>query len=276
MRSAFVKKYRKKEGSIELSTNQTSDSAKGCRLNLIDAYRGLVIILMVAYHYCYDKFIIFGKDIYFVARESSFIWQQFICWSFILISGFVFPFGRKHALRHGIVVNVCGLLVTLVTFIAMPDAPVIFGVLNCIGCCMLLMIPISALLKRIKISPYIILVVSFALFLFLYGIPTRFVGIMRHPLINIDPAVYNSCKLLMPFGFPWDGFWSSDYFSLIPWLFLYICGYALNGIVTACDKLKAPLSVNVPVLSAIGRRSLLIYLAHQPICFAISYLLYGK
>ena len=246
------------------------------RFYLIDAYRGLVIILMVAYHYCYDKFIIFGKDPGFVARQSSFIWQQFICWSFILISGFVFPFGRKHALKRGIIVNICGLLVTAVTFIAMPDAPVIFGVLNCIGCCMLLMIPISEMIKKLSVSPYIVLVVSFALFLFLYGIPTRFVGIMRHPLALIDPSIYNSCKLLMPFGFPWDNFWSSDYFPLIPWLFLYICGYALNSIITSCRKITAPLSVRVPILSAIGQRSLLIYLAHQPICFAISFLLYGR
>ena len=43
----------------------------------------------------------FGKDPGWYFRIGPHIWQQSICWSFILISGFVWSWGKKKNLRRG-------------------------------------------------------------------------------------------------------------------------------------------------------------------------------
>ena len=83
------------------------------------------------------------------------------------------------------------------------------------------------------------------------------------------PAGLYSTRLLTPLGFPYPGFRSSDYFPLLPWFFLYLCGYFLGGIVAAHPRWQRPLTRNVPALGAVGRKALPIYLIHQPLCMLV-------
>ena len=71
------------------------------------------------------------------------------------------------------------------------------------------------------------------------------------------------------FGFPNESFFSTDYFALFPWLFLFLCGLFLYRL----TKDKLPdwkfLKVKIPLFGFVGRHSLLIYLLHQPIIYAV-------
>lgn len=228
------------------------------RIAILDSYRGFVIINMIAFHFLYDVFMAFGVDRTWYFQPENRIWQQFICWSFILLSGWVWPYGASKALKRGLFLNLCGLVITAVTAVATPNQIVIFGVLNFLGCATLLMLPLEKLLKRIP-APFG-LIIFFALFLLFYNCNDWNIGIE-----NI---------LLIPIGFPTGSFFSSDYFSLLPWFFLYVSGYYLGRILETKEGFLRLSGVKIPVLDVIGRKSVWIYLIHQPLCYGICLLLF--
>ena len=79
--------------------------------------------------------------------------------------------------------------------------------------------------------------------------------------------------LVYPLGLPDPALYANDYFSLLPWLFLYWAGYfawqKLEPVVRASAWLQKP----IPGLGLIARYSLLIYLAHQPLIYGLLLLL---
>lgn len=244
-------------------------SEKG-RYDLIDALRGFTIISMILFHFSYDVFIVYGRDSGWYFRTGPHIWQQTICWSFILISGFVWSWGKEKNLRRGIFINLCGLLVTAVTLLAMPSETIWFGVLNFLGCAVLLMIPLQHLTK--KIPPYAGILISFILFLFFRNVQTGIVGFGSFVQIRLPETLYTT-KLLTPLGFPYPEFRSSDYFPILPWFFLYLCGWFGNRIFQRHPAWQKAARLHIPVLTSIGRKSIWIYLLHQPVCYLIAMLL---
>ena len=84
------------------------------RYNLLDTVRGVLIINMILYHALYDVVHIMGIPIGWYTGPAGYIWQQSICWGFILLSGFCFRLSRR-PLRHGLTVLGAGILVTLAT-----------------------------------------------------------------------------------------------------------------------------------------------------------------
>ena len=236
------------------------------RLHGIDALRGLTVLSMVAYHFMYDVEVVYALNPDWYRIPAVHIWQQSICWTFILISGFVWCWGRKKNLRRGIVINLWGLVITAVTLIALPSEAIWFGVLSFIGCAVLLLIPLHPLLK--KLNPWLGLILSFLLFLLFRNVSSGYLGLGELFTIKLPEGLYTT-RLLTPLGFPYEGFRSSDYFPMLPWFFLYLCGYFLQGIFAAHPAWQRPLRPRIPLLSAIGRKALLIYLLHQPLCMLV-------
>ncbi len=241
------------------------------RLHGIDALRGFTVLSMVAYHFLYDVNMIYGHSPRWNTEPQVFFWQQCICWSFILISGFVWPWTRGKHLRRGLVINLWGLVVTAVSCLAVPSEAVWFGVLSFLGCAVLLLIPLDRGLKRV--NPWLGLGVSFLLFWLFRHVDAGYLSL--GPLFRLDlPKALYTPRLLTPLGFPYPGFRSSDYFPMLPWFFLYLCGYFLHGVFLRHPGLQRPLSVKVPVLDLIGRNSLPVYLLHQPLCMLICVILF--
>ena len=105
------------------------------RLHLLDALRGFLMINMIAYHGLWDLVYLFGVQADWYKGPGAYLWQQFICWTFILLSGFCCSFSRNH-LRRGLLVFGGGGVISLVTCVLMPGSRILFGVLTCIGSCM--------------------------------------------------------------------------------------------------------------------------------------------
>ena len=242
------------------------------RYDLIDTVRGIAIISMVIFHFCYDVFMVYGRDPSWYSQPAVHIWQQSICWTFILVSGFVWSWGRSGNLKRGIMLNVWGLVISGVTVLAMPAEAVWFGILNCIGCAVLLMIPMEPVLRRIPAA--IGLVAAFALFVMFKDVQLGYLGVPGVFRLELPDWLYD-CRVLTPFGFPFPGFRSSDYFPILPWLFLYICGYFLNRLVMAIRPLQSVARHGLAPLSTVGRYSIWIYLIHQPVCMLICMLVFG-
>lgn len=115
----------------------TRQKAPAGRYALLDELRGLDLVSMMLYHACWDLVFLFDVNMRWYAGTPGRLWQQTICWVFILLSGFCAPFGR-YMLRRGTVVFGAGAVVTLATLVFMPEGRVIFGVLTFLGTAMLL------------------------------------------------------------------------------------------------------------------------------------------
>ena len=241
------------------------------RLHALDALRGFTLIHMIAFHGMWNLVYLFGLRADWYLGTPGYLWQQWICWTFITLSGFCWSFSRNH-LKRGLMVFGGGLLVTAATCIAMPESRIVFGVLTCIGSCMLLMIPAEKLLKKLPAGAG--LAISFGLFVALRNVSDGTLGFEDWVICDLPANLYRNL-LTAYFGFPHRGFFSTDYFPLIPWFFLFVTGYFLFRLLDA-KGLNGKLFSrgNVPVLNWLGRHSLLVYLLHQPILYGLCMLIF--
>ena len=74
-------------------------------------------------------------------------------------------------------------------------------------------------------------------------------------------------------GFMPKSFFSTDYFPLLPWLFLFWAGYFLHFCMGRARMEPLRRSVCAP-LGWLGRHSLGIYLLHQPVIYGVLLLLF--
>ena len=243
---------------------------KASRLAGLDTIRGITLLSMMLYHTCWDLVFLFGKKIPGYSGFGGYVWQQSICWTFILLSGFCWSLGH-HRLKRGLIVFGSGILITFVTLLVMPESRVIFGVLTLIGSCMLLMIPMEKLLLKLRAE--IGLVGSFLLFLLFRNVNTGYLGFENWNILKLPDGFYENLFTTY-LGFPQKGFFSADYFSLLPWFFLFLTGFYLYQLVQKNHMMEKLFSWRAPGFDVIGRHSLLIYLLHQPAVFGISWLLF--
>lgn len=219
----------------------------------LDALRGICILGMVMVHFLYDL-----GSIGFDTSSRLFLLVQY--WggtAFVVLSGICVTLG-KHHIRRGLIVFTCGMVCTAVTVgmyllgFADKDIIIYFGVLHCLGTCMLLWTPLCR-------CPNLLLGVLGCIFC-----------IAGHLL---EQAILVDFPLLIPLGFRYPEFSSSDYFPLLPNLGYFLLGALLGKVLY---RKKATLFPKVdsrclPVhfLCGCGRHSLLIYLLHQPLITGI-------
>lgn len=241
------------------------------RYRLLDNIRGICLISMILYHVIWDLVYIFGLDIPWHKSEIAFIWQQSICWTFIMLSGFCWSFSR-HNLKRGLLVLGCSVVISLVTLIFMPDSKILFGVLSLIGSAMLLMLPLDKLYKRV--NPFIGLIICFALFMFTRNINGGSLGFLSRKLIKLPEALYSN-TLTAYLGFPFKGFSSTDYFPILPWIFLYQTGYFLHQIFVKRNWLEKIPNISFNSLEWLGKNSLIVYMIHQPVVYGVLWLVFA-
>lgn len=253
-----------KDQGSKIQTQKTS------RLAGLDTIRGITLLSMMLYHTCWDLVFLFGKKIPGYSGFGGYVWQQSICWTFILLAGFCWSLGSHH-LKRGLIVSGSGILITFVTLLVMPESRVIFGVLTLIGSCMLLLIPMEKLLLKLRTE--IGLAGSFLLFLLFRNVNTGYLGFENWNILKLPDGFYENLFTTY-LGFPQKGFFSADYFSLLPWFFLFLTGFYLYQLVQKNHMMEKLFSWGVPGFDVIGRHSLLIYLLHQPVVFGISWMLF--
>ena len=240
------------------------------RLYLLDELRGLLILNVVAYHTLYDLCYMFGVHMPWFRTEAAYWWQQWMSGSLIFLAGISCLLTRSN-LRRGLKTLGWAMVLTVGTLLVMPDQLILFGVLHFFGCAMLLFALLRPLLD--KIPPKVGLVVCLALFVFTKNIYYGNVGIPYLWEVPV-PEVFYSTKFLFPLGLPHPHFQSSDYFPLIPWLFLFLAGSFLGRKIPAGKVPVFACRSRLPLLGAIGRRTLVIYLVHQPVIYALLFVLF--
>lgn len=240
------------------------------RLQILDLGRGLLFLNMAAYHALYDWTFIFGHPCPFMHSHSAYLWQQSICYGFILLAGCCSTLSRNPA-KHGLQILGCGLLITVVTRLALPQEQILFGILHFTGSAYLLTALLKPLLAALPARP--MLWASLALFLATRGIYYGYLGILEYPIWTV-PAQCYQWPWLFPLGLPAADFASSDYFPLIPWFFLFAVGYWGGPLLLRSRPFALIQHWRLPALNWIGRNTLPLYMLHQPVIYGALWLLH--
>ena len=108
----------------------------------LDALRGLCILGVIAVHFIFDITVLY-RLISWQPPEAFLVFQHWGGVVFVVLSGICVTLG-SHSVKRGAVVFGCGMVCTAVTagmyFLNMADVSIIiyFGVLHCLGVCMML------------------------------------------------------------------------------------------------------------------------------------------
>ena len=223
----------------------------------LDALRGLFILIMIGVHLVFDMGDLFGLT----AIHLSDPFRRLQAWggvAFVLLSGCCASLGR-HSVRRGLQVLCCGLLVSAVTVgLALAGfgegVAVYFGVLHCLGCCMILWVAIRKL-PRSGLTAISIAAIVLGLWLSHQSFPFPW---------------------LLPLGFMPHVFVTADYFPLLPHLGFFLLGAVLGEKLYRERKSLLPDAWEnngaIRFLKFCGRHSLLIYLLHQPVITGLLWL----
>lgn len=228
------------------------------RYLFLDEMRGFSLISMILFHLCWNIDHLLHIELAWYHTTGAHIWQFSICAVFLLLSGLCVQFTR-HLSRHILVLAVCALLITAVTWFTGPHTLVVFGILHCMVLCFLCYLLVRPILHHIPTFPG--LFICLFLFCFTYAVPYRYIGFsfLRIPL----PNEWYTSYWLSPFGLLSPDFYSSDYFPVFPNLFLFLAGYFLG-------RLRLPnwmRNSHCRPLAWLGQHSLIVYLLHQPILY---------
>ncbi len=235
------------------------------RYNVLDLIRGIAIVNMIIYHALWDLVYLCDIDMDWYDSVGAYVWQQAICWTFIFVSGFSFCLGKK-SLKRGFLVLAMGAIISVVTAVFVPEEKILFGVLTLIGSCMIIF---SFLDKYLKNSnPLLGLFVSIIAFVLLKNINDGYIGFEKWNLVKLPDFLYSNI-LSTYLGFTENGFASSDYFSLFPWIFLFSAGYYLFKICKMKNWLRYFEQSKIKCLEKMGKHSLGIYMLHQPVIYLI-------
>ena len=226
----------------------------------LDALRGLFILGVVVVHFVYDLVELYQLVQWEYPPAFAFVmnWGGVL---FFLISGISATLGSR-CIRRGLLVIGGGLIISAVTYgmyyfgFTGKSIIIYFGVLHCLGCCMLLW-PIFRKLPHWALA--------------LVGIGLVIFGFYVRELPRVD-SYY-----LMPLGIPWKGFASSDYFPLLPYFGFFLAGSALGKSLyknkeTLLPKVNTQ-NIFIRFLLLCGKNSLWIYLLHQPLLNGIFFLI---
>lgn len=209
------------------------------RYSLLDMARGITLLSMIAYHAAYDLTYLYHVRLPWFRDDPGQLWQQSICWTFIFLSGMCFCLGRR-PVKRGLLLSGCGIIITLATAFVMPDAIVIMGILSFFGLATLITALLNPLLSRIPALAG--LPVSFLLFLLTKEVPYGYLGFESLRLLELPRFLYQG-NIMMVLGFPYDSFYSTDYFPLIPWIFLFFSGYYTWKLILRAADLRQKASV---------------------------------
>ena len=228
----------------------------------LDVLRGFAIIFMIFLHVIWDL------DYFGLVTLNTQIYQfqKIVPTMFFILLGICLVISKnkkviqssynknkynKYLFQRGLKVFGFGIIITIITMIFIPDRPIYFGVLHCIGFSIILSIPF------LKFN-YINMV---------FGPIVIFIGLLLNTVSFENPTVIHLALGLHQGNIAQ---YTIDYFPIFPWFGACLIGMVLGNLFYKNNERRfsiPDLSKYKPVsmFSWLGQHSLIIYLLHQPI-----------
>lgn len=237
------------------------------RYALLDELRGFMVLCMVVYHWLLSLYDIFSLETAGALFDFFTPVEPFFAGGFVLLSGLMCGFSRSNIRRGGLLCLIA-LGVTGVTVLSAPyvgQIQIYFGILHLLGVSMLFCGLLDPLLRRV--NRWVGLLLNLLLFFLFYGLfdpGADLIGIN-----TLLPAAWKQNPWLFPIGITTPDFFSADYFPILPWIFMFLCGYYLYRfhLVERHEAIFYPR--RIPALAFLGRHALIVYLVHQPLIYLV-------
>ena len=228
------------------------------RLQGLDIFRGVAIVLMVTFHFCFDLNYFGYVD--FDLKHGEF-WRYF---RYLVVSMFIFFAGISTQITHKNYINtkklfkrllflgIASILVSVGSYTQFPKSWIYFGVLHFFFISTVIGLPFLRIPK-----------ISFILGVFII-LGYNMSWINMHWLYNIFQT-----PLYLPQRY------TEDLVSLVPWFGAYLLGlvggyYKIQNLLLNVHFLNKESRLNA-ILATLGRHSFITYLSHQVILFATFY-----
>lgn len=229
------------------------------RLWAIDALRGVALIAMATYHFSWDLEYFGYLEPGTVGHGGFKIYARLIAGSFLFLAGIGLVLGhtpvfraRPFAIRFA-KIAAAALVITIATWFAFPDSFIFFGILHAIAAASLIG------LLFLRLPPILTLAIAAAAF----AAPFY----LRSPIFDTPALWWVGLSETLPR--------SNDYVPLLPWLAPFLAGIAAARLAFSFgwfERLRSDGSAGwKKALTTAGRHSLIIYLLHQPLLFALVY-----
>ncbi len=230
------------------------------RLEKLDIFRWIAIVLMVIFHLNYSLVHIF--DIWFLNFSDTF-W--FIVWKisvtlFMFIAGISFYLAEKKYssditkkyLKISILLAIFAGIISIVTYYFYNSLYIRFGILHYFSLSFLLMLFFRKLGYYNAII-WIIIIIYWVYFI---------------------PIISNTHLFFLWFMYPW--FKSSDYYPIFPYFWIMLLWYSIWLFLDNINKLnllklKSEKNIFDKILEYLWKKSFIIYLIHQPIIIWVLY-----
>jgi len=224
------------------------------RLFALDALRVFAIVMMIAYHFIYDL-----KYFNYVDWNTP-LGDGFRQWRTSIVFGFVFAMGLSMGIAHsrernwrGFVIRLmqifaCAALISSVSIFMFPESYIYFGILHFMTLASLLTFAFVGR-PQLALGLGAAIVLAYWMGLVPYGWPVNLIS-----------------------GLPG---YTEDFVSPFPWFGVALIGLALGEFYMAHREKHAAFAywnIGGPIgktISFAGKRSLLIYMIHQPILFGL-------
>lgn len=224
------------------------------RIPIIDQLRGIAIILMATFHFCYDLGVY--HFINFSMKGTFFPWFRYV-----IVTLFFLSVGASLYLAHNpsiqwkkfwwreIKIIGGALIITISTIYLYPKSWIWFGVLHFIALASLLALPMTRFPKIALLTGVTIML----LFNITEWFNLHFLWVAYSKTLNL------------PRG-------TQDLTRLIPWIGMVLIGIYFGH--ARCFGLKKiPLFILEKPVAFLSKHSLVFYLIHQPPLFALAWLL---
>ena len=253
-----------KEVSTNLSNNYINK-----RIPLIDEIRGLSVLFMIIFHTIYQSVFVFSLSESILDHPFIDLIQFIPQLLFISIASVSCVFSKNN-FKRGLLCLLYGTIITLVTYLFVPSDLIILGILHFLGLAILLQLFLIKFLKKIK--PLLGGSTCLILFIVLYQYIVIDNQAILHFITNSSflMNIYDNGWLTL-LGFPSPTFHSSDFFSLLPWFFLFLTGYFIGELIKPYSQKEFFTKSRSRFLVFLGQYSLIIYMLHIPILLLILY-----